>query len=228
MPRARSLRATLVLKDSSDPRDLRQEGCRNDCKPGSPHLTDGSSGLRAGLHACQIGTLYDWHIYGEAPGSEDLQEDERWEINGLLWPHCATVRVLHLDMAERQALMEARNTLQVDLSEAASLLQALLDTPNRSPEVLAASFPDPGLLAEGERYLLHHWLVAPRPADRRGWSAAWPVWYIVSPLLENQRLAGWEVLHQHICPVCARPVTWKSTFDAVFRTRSAKCNKGLP
>ncbi len=97
LPRTRTLRSTLVLKDSADPRDMSQEDCAGDCRAGHVLLTDGSTGLRAGLHLCKVGTLYDWRqIYGEVPAPEDLEGSMAWEIDGQRWPFSATLRSLPL------------------------------------------------------------------------------------------------------------------------------------
>lgn len=207
LPRTRTLQATLVLKNSGDPRDLRRADCGEACKNGALPLTDSTSGLRAGLHAYKIGTLYDWRtIYGTVPQMVDLEENEGWEIDGQSWPRSATARVLPLRLEERQALEGAREALQDSLPETAGAIQTLLAAPARSPSVRAALLPDPRDLEEGERYLLHHWVYGPQNLEAASEIAALPVWYVVTPRWAGQRLAGWEVVQKNICPQCARPV----------------------
>ncbi len=62
----------------------------------------------------------------------------------------------------------------------------------------------------GERYLLHHWLVT--YDDEFHYYSAWPVWYVVKPVLGQERhntrpIEGWKIVRQDICPCCTTAVT---------------------
>jgi hypothetical protein len=208
LPRTVKLLSTLVLKDSGDPRDMSRDHCSGECRAGPILLTDGSTGLRPGLHRCQIGTLYDWRrIYGQVPAPEDLREDPNWEIDGQRWPAAAAIRVLPLKHSERRALKLAVNALPRELASAAREIQDILNLRSRSPSVLEAVLPDVRNLQEEERYLLHHWLtmVPDNPYD--GYETALPVWYVVTPLLSDRYLTGWKVVRKDICPRCGDPVS---------------------
>ncbi|MBK7180739.1 MAG: hypothetical protein IPH82_26770, partial [Chloroflexi bacterium] len=64
LPRSDELLLTMVCKNGGgDPLDLSHSPhCfRDDCTDAQVALTDGrDSPLRAGLHACVIGDVYDW------------------------------------------------------------------------------------------------------------------------------------------------------------------------
>jgi hypothetical protein len=99
LPRAERMCLTLVLKDDGggDPRELchdPRKWCRDDCRPEAVCLTDGTTGLRAGLHACRVGTLYDWDLYGTPPAPRDMEQGSTYEIAGARWPDCAAVKLL--------------------------------------------------------------------------------------------------------------------------------------
>ena len=207
LPRTRKLRATLVLKDSLDPRDLDTADCDEACQAGSLRLTDGASGLRAGLHQCKVGTLYDWRrIYGKVPGPEDLDGGPVWTIDGQDWPACTTVRVLPLSITERQVLDGARYQLGKSMPHTVDLLQSLLQSRSAAPAVFSAILPDTKQLQEGERYLLHHWLLLREERSYSATEVALPVWYVVTPQWRDRTLTGWRVVRKNICPNCGAPV----------------------
>ena len=208
LPRTDKLLATLVLKDSGDPRDMSRAHCLSACRSGPILLTDGSSGLRPGLHRCQIGTLYDWRrIYGQVPAPGDLRESPTWEIDGQWWPASAAIRVLPLQHAERGALELAANAIRKEFGDASRQIQEILNLRSRSPSVFEAILPDVRDLKEGERYLLHHWLTMAPDNPSGGYEIALPVWYVVTPLLSDHYLTGWQVERKDICPRCAKPVS---------------------
>ncbi len=67
LPRTPDLQLTMVFKNSGDPLDLTHHAhChRSDCTDEQVALTDGLTGpLRAGLHACALGDVYDWAFMG--------------------------------------------------------------------------------------------------------------------------------------------------------------------
>ena len=207
LPRTGKLRSTLVLKDSLDPRDFDTTDCDETCQAQSPRLTDGSSGLRAGLHQCKIGTLYDWRrIYGEVPRPEDLDGGPIWTIDGQDWPAAATMRVLPFSLTERQVLEGARYQLGKSMLHAVEVLPSLLQSRSASPAVFSAILPDIRQLREGERYLLHHWLVLRKEGGYSAVEVALPVWYVVIPQWRERSLTGWRVVRKNICPNCGEPV----------------------
>jgi hypothetical protein len=216
LPRTDKLLSTLVLKDSRDPRDMSQEFCSDECKAGPMLMTDGSTGLRSGLHQCQVGTLYDWRcIYGRVPTPEDLGEDSNWKIDGQWWPAAATVRVLSLKHSERRLLELAVYTVQKELASVAQEIQDILNLHSQSPSVFEALFPDVQNLQENERYLLHHWLTLSPESPFRGYEIALPVWYVVTPILDDQYLVGWKVVRKDICPRCSKPVSIEDFTDGM-------------
>ncbi len=208
LPRTEKLLSTLVLKDSGDPRDMSREHCSSECLSGPILLTDGSTGLRPGLHCCQIGTLYDWRrIYGQVPATGDLGEDPNWEVDGQGWPASTAIRVLPLKHSERRALELAANALQRDLDSTAREIHDILNLRSRSPSVFEAVLPDARNLRKEERYLLHHWLTMAPGSPYDGYESALPVWYVVTPLLDDRYLAEWKVVRKDICPRCSDPVS---------------------
>jgi len=208
LPRTDKLLSTLVLKDSGDPRDMRREACTSECRSGSMLLTDGSSGLRAGLHQCQIGTLYDWRrIYGRVPTPEDLRQDWKWEIDGQAWPAAAAMRSLPLRHSERRALELAANALRKDLSSCAGEIDDILRVRSQSPSVFDAVLPDVRNLHEEEHYLLHHWLTMPSGSPPDSYETALPAWYVVTPVIEDRYLSGWKVVRRDLCPWCGETVS---------------------
>lgn len=59
------------------------------------------------------------------------------------------------------------------------MLKALLARPTVAPRVAyRAPFPDASLLREGEKYLLHRWLL--KKEERYGLVYAYPVWLVVT------------------------------------------------
>lgn len=208
LPKTDRLLSTLVLKDSGDPRDMNRAHCPNECLSGPILLTDGSTGLRPGLHRCQIGTLYGWRrIYGLVPVPEDLREDRFWEIDGLGWPASVAVRVLPLKRTQRQALEQAVKSVQKEgFGGAIQEIQDILEVRSQPPIVLEAVLPDVRNLKEEERYLLHHWVTIPPENPYTGREVALPVWYVVTPVLSDRYLTGWTVVRKDICPYCGDPV----------------------
>jgi hypothetical protein len=207
LPRTEKLLSTLVLKDSGDPRDMSREHCSSECRSGPIQLTDGSTGLRPGLHCCQIGTLYDWRrIYGRVPAPEDLSEGWSWEIDGQAWPAAATMRALPLSHSERRALELAAGTLRKELPGCAGEIDDILLVRPQPPSVFEAVLPDVRNLQGEERYLLHHWLTMPSGDPPEAYETALPVWYVVTPVVEDRYLTGWKVIRRNICPWCADPV----------------------
>ena len=216
MPRSNSLYLCLVLKDSLDPRDMTHDpdgACwsaarEGRCHPDAPWLTDGDVGLRPGLHRCMVGTLYDWDLHGRVPTPEELSEGcwPGWEIDGQWWPHCATVRALRLEMDERRCLEGAAARLGRDHHPvSANLLAQLARIGRRPPLLFQVRLPPISALQEDEYYLLHHWAVA--EAEHCRDRQAWPVWYVVRPVVDERgHVDGWDLVRRDICPKCNQPV----------------------
>lgn len=205
LPPAEGLLSTLVLKDTLDPRDMDTSGCG--CEPGSPRLTDGISGLRAGLHACQVGTLYDWNtIYGQVPQLADLPSSRRrlWTVDGQSWPDCATERALPLAQEERAAIEAAARLLGEEHVFARGELKKLLSVQRAPLSVHKAPLPPIEALGEGERYLLHHWLAVEKRSSVERYQLGLPVWYVVKPVIQERQITGWNVVRRDICPVCGK------------------------
>jgi hypothetical protein len=206
LPRWPDAHLSLTLKDSGDLLDLRPgASCPDDCRRGSVRLTDGSSGLRAGLHACHVGTLYDWRLVGRTPADPD---DDRfqWEVGGVRWPESAIVHTNGFTEDERSLLHLAGRLMQRDYADAATRLNALADRPAERLPIFMADLPSPARLKAGQAYLLHHWAVRPpnTPFDP---AFALPVWYTVTRHSPDQDPFCLEVLSANICPVCGEAVT---------------------
>jgi len=210
LPRTEKLLSTLVLKDSRDPRDMSREHCFSECQTGLIQLTDGRNGLRPGLHRCQIGTLYDWRrIYGQVPALEELRDSWEWEIDGQGWPASAALRTLPLKHSERWALELAVNILQKEHNGIAGEIKDILRVRAQSPGVFEAVLPDVCSLHQEEHYILHHWLTMSSGSPPDSYANALPVWYVVTPVVEDRYLRGWTVVRKDICPWCGEAVSPK-------------------
>jgi hypothetical protein len=208
VPRTEKLLSTLVLKDSRDPRDMSREHCCDECLSGPIQLTGGHSGLRPGLHRCQIGTLYDWRrIYGQVPALEELRDSWEWEIDGQGWPASATLRTLPLAYSERRALELAESILHKEHPGVAGEIKDILRVRTQPPSMFEAVLPDICNLQEGEHYLLHHWLTMRSGNPPDSFETALPVWYVVTPVIEDGYLSGWTVVRKDICPWCGEAVS---------------------
>ena len=206
LPPVRTLIGTLVLKDSNNPRDMSVNGC--DCKEGEVRLTDQSTGLRPGLHECNIGTLYDWRkVYGQVPRPEDLSHSSTsWTVDGVQWPQSATERVLSLSYGERSYLDIANYWLDKQYENVKNGLAALSKIRSTQLDVFEARFPDAAELGKDERYLLHHWVTIKKNSSSGDYELAVPVWYVVTPVVEDRWIKGWNVVRKDICPVCGKRI----------------------
>ena len=228
IPRSDDLVLTMVFKNSGDPLALRREGyCyRDDCADEQLALTDGQDGpLRAGLHACAIGDVYDWSFYGRAPshyqsdrhGSYSLLWPDGREADS--WPQTAFLSVSGLDCLAKRRLNDAISLLvnaqpshswgednwRRNRDELAAFLRSLAQRPSQPPHLRYRSpWPNRRLLADGERYLLHRWLVC---QEESGWTTALPVWLVVVDAHADQYSRRWRVVRDNICPVCGQVVT---------------------
>ncbi|MCI0643450.1 MAG: hypothetical protein L0346_01010 [Chloroflexi bacterium] len=212
LPATGELLLTLVLKDSGDPVDLtHDEWChRTDCTREQVALTGDDSCLRPGLHACRIGTLYEWSFYGHAPAQQNHNRRETLTVcwpdgRRESWPDTALVRTSGLSGDERRDLQlmtsETEEWIRPQLAgyrqELLGTLRAVLERPTAPPYVPSlATFPDANRLAEEEKYLLHHWLLH--------WEGdtscyAYPVWLVVRP---GGADGEWQVVRGDLCPKC--------------------------
>jgi hypothetical protein len=220
LPRTDELLLTMVFKDSGDPLDLvHSPHChRSECTPDQIALTDGQDGpLRAGLHACALGDIYDWSFYGGVPtvyhsdrhGHHDLLwPDGRQE----LWPCTAFLPVTGFSWEDKQQLESVAAMLRNDVPGGRyrdgllTFLQHLLDRPRRAPHVgHRSTWPHRKHLKEGEKYLLYRWLLKEEKED--GWVTAAPVWLVVTDISEDKYSYKWQVERDNICPYCGQPVT---------------------
>jgi hypothetical protein len=90
--------------------------------------------------------------------------------------------------------------------------------PSQAPYVNARnSWPQQQYLAEGEKYLLHRWLLQQDKAD--GYTTAVPVWLVVVDAAEEPHSHKWRVVGDNICIRCGKPVTAADLDTAVSRRR---------
>lgn len=218
LPRTAELCLTLVLKDSGDLLDLtHDEYCwRDDCAREQVALTGRDSALRPGLHACRVGTLYDWRLSGRVPAADGYDwhgsatitwPDGREEV----WPATAFVQTSNLTHDERRDLEQVVWELDRQVGDDSpgykrGLLAAvrnLLDRPASPPYVAhRVPFPDAGRLKEGEKYLLHRWLL--KREKRHHLVYAYPVWLVVTAAGGDR--GGWRVVRDDLCPRCGHGV----------------------
>jgi hypothetical protein len=180
-------------------------------------LTDGREGpLRAGLHACALGDVYDWAFYGRVPAAYNhdrqgwhtlLWPDGRAEE----WPRRAFVPVTGLRGEEQRDLSGAASLLTRYgpdgryCKELVTFLNDLAQRPAHPPAVRHRSiWPPRQQLREGERYLLHRWLLQ---KERDGWVTAVPVWLVVQDAAQDRHSPRWQVVDDNLCPQCGQAVT---------------------
>ncbi len=224
LPRTPDLQLTMVFKNSGDPLDLAHHAhChRSDCTDEQVALTDGLTGpLRAGLHACALGDVYDWAFYGLAPTTPTrdrrssqplIWPDGRREM----WPETTEVAVTGFSGEDKQQLVSGifylTNLARVDspdkstVSRFITFLQELNQRPTQPPYVAHRSqWPERQKLQGRERYLLHRWLL--QPEKETGWVMALPVWLVVTESAAEFGGSAWQVVRDNICPHCGQAVT---------------------
>jgi ribosomal protein S27AE len=82
-------------------------------------------------------------------------------------------------------------------------VRKLLDRPVSPPYVAhRVPFPDAGRLNDGEKYLLHRWLL--KEEKRYNLVYAYPVWLVVRAAEGDTD--GWRVVEDNLCPRCGRVV----------------------
>ncbi|MCI0580177.1 MAG: hypothetical protein L0332_18005 [Chloroflexi bacterium] len=215
MPATDGLLLTLVLKDSGDPLDLTHDEWRHrdDCTPEHVALTGDDACLRPRLHACRIGTLYEWSFYGHVPAQPRNRRESLtvcWPAGRReSWPDTALVKPSGLSDDERHDLWLMAGEIDRRIgSESASYKQGLLDTLNEllerpgAPPYLpfGSAFPDARCLAEGEKYLLHRWLLH-RERDKNCY--AYSIWLVVRV---GSADGEWQVVRGDLCPKCGQAV----------------------
>jgi hypothetical protein len=220
IPKVDCLSFHMVWKGGGDARDLRHdpEGvCRSaarqgKCKPEAPWLTgEDAPTLRPALHACYVDTVYPWQLSGEIPTPRMVRHLGMWQVDGQLWPRCASLERRVLDVWEARRVRRAAGVLRRledrEAQEAAHLLDRLSAIPQGAaePVVWIRQFPPLSELGPGEQYMLHHWLLQPGTPDSTH-SMAHPAWYVVKAVLQAGRLETWQVVRKDICPACGRRV----------------------
>ena len=209
LPRWSGAALTLTLKDSDDLLDLRHTcACAEGCRPGHLALTAGADGLRPGLHRCAIGTLYEWRLSGATPMRSDVTDTNR-RVGPDRWPEIALLRASGLEADEQALLRLAAASLQSRDADAAEQVRGLASLRRTPAWLFSAPLPPFAALADGQFYLLHHW-VTYAPPDRPGDELALSVWYVVT---ESTAPGGdvlqpnLKILRQDLCPACGLTVT---------------------
>ena len=208
LPDCPEARLTFTLKDSADLLDL--EPCAA-CGPDRTALTDGTNGLRAGLHACAVGTLYDWRLVGQAPEGWPPAEAS-WKVGPDHWPRTASLRVSRLQPHEVAALSQAADRLDGGDDDLAAALRAIGMLRAEPAAIWSAPLPPFAALADRQSYLLHHWLSQrawhPHGTPRDCSDFVLPVWFTVTPGPEKPDAPlAWQVVHRDLCPACGRRVS---------------------
>ncbi len=221
IPRTGNLVLQLVYKNGLDPR---QKPTGKDLPPERLAQTDETHpSLRPGLYTYNIGDLYEWRLGGLVPTLQELDQDSgsgyTWNIEGEWWPLSAHIRVSGLTDHHQAVLVRHLNLLQAEETKDETLIGVLTDLVQRLPNRrIGVHFSSEGLpplkdLAENQRYLLREWLICTTGKSPYTLTAAYPVWYVVEPILSQEadpaghrRIEGWEVVRRNICPVCHQKV----------------------
>ncbi len=235
----------MIFKNSGDPLDLTHDRhChRSDCTDEQVALTEGQVGpLRAGLHACALGDVYDWSFYGRVPTS---YHPDRHSSHTLVWPdgrqetwpQSSLVTVTGLSWAEQLMLDRVISRLVKygpegqEREVVLSFLKTVATRPSHAPYVGYRSvWPERHHLQTvppvdatndedfaGEKYLLHRWLL--QPEKEQAWVMALPLWLVVTADRENQTAPRWRVVRDNICPHCGQAVTATDLEQLVDQTQ---------
>lgn len=216
LPRSDELVLTMVCKNGGgDPLDLiHSRHCfRDDCTDMQAALTDGrDSSLRAGLHACVIGDVYDWSFYGQVP---TVYNHNRHGYHQLVWPdgkeeawpRSAFVAISGFRWEEKQKVISAVAMLAGCTpagysaafgslryrDELAAFLHEWAQRPSQPPTVAQRGvWPRRSELQDGEKYLLYRWLV--HLEKEAGWITAAPVWLVVTDAAQERYEKRWRVV----------------------------------
>jgi hypothetical protein len=175
------------------------------CRPDALFLTgEDERTLHPGLHACHVDTVYDWKLAGEIPTPRMVSNLSMWQVDGALWPLSASLERRALDRFQAGRVREAAAALRrMDdrtMQDAAGALERLAAIPHgrADPLVWVQHLPLLSELGEGERYMLHHWLLQPSSSDADH-VMAHPVWYVVQAVLQDHRLEAWQVVRKDVC-----------------------------
>jgi hypothetical protein len=237
LPCTDDLLVTLVFKNSGDPLNLaHSRHChRDDCTAERVALTGAADSLRPGLHACEVGDVYNWSFYGHAPaqysrrrhdytpltwpeGCSEKSEDGHQEA----WPASVFVGVSGLSHDEEadlrrlgRMLSEQKDDLHPNYRRGLlETLHAVVERPRRPPYLpFRSPFPRPDRLQAGEKFLLHRWLLKPEPGY--GEVIAYPIWLVVTAVESRSEydLPGWRVVRDNLCPYCGQGVTPEQVAD---------------
>ena len=227
MPRTTDLQLTMVFKSGGDPLDLTHDPhChRQDCTETQVALTNGKdSSVRPGLHACALGDVYDWSFYGRVPTAYKYDthghHDLVWPLGEKeSWPKTAFVPVTGFAYEEKQVVPNAVEMIRANVPESdrrqsvLASLQLLVERPARAPASYRSPWLQPKYLAEGEKYLLHRWLIS---QEKGRLATAVPVWLVVKDVSEEGYGFKWQVVRDDICPQCGEPAAaadWAHTPD---------------
>lgn len=233
LPRSGDLLLTMVFKNSGNPLDLsHSRHChRGDCTPTEIARTDRQDGpLRAGLHACPIGDVYDWSFYGHVPTFANHRTERQHELHWpdkrpcQSWPATATGRVSGLHRAEQEALQLAAALLAEHAPPGhyregiRTALAEVADRPGRALYLgYGSPWPHRKHLQSGEKYLLYRWLMV--PTGTSDFQTACPLWLVVTSLGESPHGDRWLVMRDNLCPHCGEPVTAAEMATAVDEKR---------
>lgn len=218
MPRTLDHQLTMVCKNGGDLLNVthRANACYGECTPEKVAVTLGEDGtIRTGLHACALGDVYDWSFYGSTPNVYAYNRHGNHEVvwpgkDNESWPKTAFVPVSGLSYEEKSSLTYAASLIRQNAPEGASrdrtiaALRELVERPSHPPANHKSTWPKRKCLAEGEKYLLHHWLISQEPGNV---PTAVPVWIVVKDVSENRYSYKWEVVRDDICPKCGERVT---------------------
>lgn len=214
IPPSHTLHLGMVLKDTGDPRDMNTSDCR--CKrTGELALVGEDSSLRPGLHACQVGTLYEWSLIGRVPTPADIARDMSYQVGGQRWPATATQRVTPfvayeetsaLDYAIYQVEDQQRQNPELHLGETIRRLKEMRALKGHALDLdpWHDHLPPISALREGELYLLHHW--APFRSGESSHETVLPIWHVATPVVDGRYVTGLNVVRRDICPACGNRV----------------------
>lgn len=237
IPRTENLVLCLVYKNGGDPRE---EPTGKNLRPEQLAQTDETHpSLQPGLYNYNLGDLYGWNLNGLVPTLQELDQNlgsgYTWKIDGAWWPLSAHVRISGLTDHQHTVLARHLSALQADEANQDEMLQEVLTDlgqrlPNRRVFVnyRAQGLPPLKDLAENQRYLLREWLIGATGKVPDRLTAAYPVWYVVEPILSPthetdpagyRRIEGWQVIRRDNCPVCYQQV---SSQEMVFHAEASR------
>jgi hypothetical protein len=159
-----------------------------------------------------VPTVYEHDTHGHHDLVWPLGEKESW-------PKTAFVPVTGFAYEEKQIVPNTVEMIRANVPESnrrASVLaslQLLAERPAQAPASYRSPWLPPKYLAEGEKYLLHRWLIS---QEKGRLATAVPVWLVVKDVSEEGYGFKWQVVRDDICPQCGEPVAaagLAGTFD---------------